>query len=122
MNPILKLATTHIRKFKVVRSMPNRLRINITGVRQYPEIAKRFAPAIESVLEGKEGIAGASLCTITGNLLITYDNSKICEGEILVWMDNATKIVADFMCSPEAQTLSDAKIVKNLRKRLSSTR
>jgi len=119
MNPILKLAIAHIRKFKVVRSMPNRLRINITGVRQYPEFAKRFAPAIESVLEGKDGITGASLCTITGNLLITYDNSKICEGEILVWLDSATKIVTDFMCSPEAQTLSDAKIIKTLRKRLS---
>lgn len=122
MNPLLKLAVAHIKKYKVIRSMPNRLRINITGARQYHDFAKRFAPAVKSVLEDKGGIKEASLCPITGNLLIVYDNSKICEGEILAWLDDATKQVADFMSSPEAESLSDAKIVKAIRKRLSTIR
>lgn len=121
MNPILKLAISHIKKYKVIRSMPGRLRINITGVRQYPDIARRFVPAMEATLAAKHGIEKAEISPITGNLLIVYDVSQICETEILLWLDNAAKTVADTLTSPDTAAMADAKIVAKIRRELSKT-
>lgn len=101
--------------------MPGRLRINITGVRQYPDIARRFVPAMEATLAAKHGIEKAEISPITGNLLIVYDVSQICETEILLWLDNAAKTVADTLTSPDTAAMADAKIVAKIRRELSKT-
>lgn len=119
MNPIIKAALAHVKKFKIVRSMAGRLRVNIVGARMYPEIARRFSAALEETLARQKGVSSASFCPITGNLLITYDCATTGEAELLKWLEAASDAVFDSLCDPELEKLSDAQIVKKIRSRLS---
>ena len=42
-NPLLQVWLSCVKKIKPVHSIPGRLRVNIYGVRQYPELAQEYA-------------------------------------------------------------------------------
>lgn len=89
MNPLIQAYLKCIGKIRIVHSLPGRVRVNINGVRQYPDLAQKFSGIFIQRLQKLPGIETAELCLMTGNLLIRYDVAKTCEAEIMAWLDSA---------------------------------
>lgn len=80
MNPLIDLYLKCLKKIKVVHSLPGRLRVNIYGIREFPDLAKEYAPVLEKTVRNLSGVTSAELGTATGNLLINYDPAKTSGG------------------------------------------
>ena len=65
-NPLLQVWLSCVKKIKPVHSIPGRLRVNIYGVRQYPELAQEYA-----------------------SVLLTYDVRVTTEHELLERLNTA---------------------------------
>lgn len=89
MNPLIQAYLKCVGKIRIVHSLPGRVRVNINGVRQYPDLAQKFSGIFIHRLQKLPGIETAELCLMTGNLLIRYDVAKTCEAEIMAWLDSA---------------------------------
>lgn len=89
MNPLIQAYLKCVGKIRIVHSLPGRVRVNINGVRQYPDLAQKFSGIFMQRLQKLPGIETAELCLMTGNLLIRYDVAKTCEAEIMAWLDSA---------------------------------
>ncbi len=89
MNPLIQAYLKCVGKIRIVHSLPGRVRVNINGVRQYPDLAQKFSGIFIQRLQKLPGIETAELCLMTGNLLIRYDVAKTCEAEIMAWLDSA---------------------------------
>lgn len=89
MNPLIQAYLKCVGKIRVVHSLPGRVRVNINGVRQYPDLAAKFAGIFRDRLLKLPGVEQADLCLVTGNLLIRYDAAKTCEAEITAWLDQS---------------------------------
>lgn len=89
MNPLIQAYLKCVGKIRIVHSLPGRVRVNINGVRQYPDLAQKFSGIFIQRLQKLPGIEAAELCLMTGNLLIRYDVAKTCEAEIMAWLDSA---------------------------------
>lgn len=118
MNPLMNIAMVLAGKPKIVHSMAGRLRVNISGVKQFPDYAKKYADTFTAILEKRAGITSVSLCLITGNLLVVYDAKKTDEKSILSWISQAWKIFADAIASPSAAEDDEAETVSAIRKKL----
>ena len=86
MNPLMNIAVLLAGKPKIVHSIAGRLRVNISGVRQFPDYAKKYADTFTAILERRAGVTSVSLCLITGNLLVVYDAKKTDEKSIMNWI------------------------------------
>lgn len=89
MNPLIQAYLKCVGKIRIVHSLLGRVRVNINGVRQYPDLAQKFSGIFIQRLQKLPGIETAELCLMTGNLLIRYDVAKTCEAEIMAWLDSA---------------------------------
>ena len=89
MNILLETYLKHMGRIHVVHAIPGRLRVAINGVRQYPELAKKFAGRFCDRILKQPGVTSAELNLITGNLLVRYDVAKTCEAEIVAWLDSS---------------------------------
>lgn len=89
MNPLIQAYLKCVGKIRVVHSLPGRVRVNISGVRQYPALAARFSGLFRERLLKLPGVTAAELCLATGNLLIRYETAQTCEAEIVAWLDAA---------------------------------
>ena len=87
MNPLIQAYLKCVGRIRVVHAIPGRLRVAINGVRQYPELAKKFAGRFCDRILKQPGVTSAELNLITGNLLVRYDVAKTCEAEIVAWLD-----------------------------------
>ena len=112
MNALQKLAVSCFGKLKVVHGISGRLRVNVWGVRQYPELVETYSDLLLSRLEK---LAGVSLCKLTGNLLIVYDPKKNTQAAIMLWLNSAWKAVIELLADnslAEADPKTVAKAVK----------
>ena len=87
MNPLIQAYLKCVGGIRIVHSLPGRVRVAIGGVRQYPELAAKFAGIFRDCVLKRPGVTDAELCLVTGNLLVRYDPDKTCEAEITAWLD-----------------------------------
>ena len=118
MNPLMNIAVLLAGKPKIVHSIAGRLRVNISGVRQFPDYAKKYADTFTAILERRAGVTSVSLCLITGNLLVVYDAKKTDEKSIMNWIAAAWKIFAAAIASPSVAEEEEAATVDAIRKKL----
>ena len=88
-NPLLQVWLSCVKKIKPVHSIPGRLRVNIYGVRQYPELAQEYASVLLDKTRHLPGVLSAELSVLTGNILLTYDVRKTTEHELLERLNTA---------------------------------
>ena len=88
-NPLLQVWLSCIKKIKPVHSIPGRLRVNIYGVRQYPELAREYASVLLDRTRHLPGVQSAELSVLTGNILLTYDVRATTEHELLERLNTA---------------------------------
>ena len=97
MNPLIKAYLKCVGGIRVVHSLPGRVRVAVGGVRQYPELAAKFAGLFRDCVLKRPGVTGAELCLVTGNLLVRYDPDKTCEAEITAWLDSSWRSFTLFL-------------------------
>ena len=97
MNPLIQAYLKCVGSLRVVHSLPGRLRVNVAGVRQYPELAGKFVGIFRERLLKLPGVTDAEICLVTGNLLLKYDVEKTCEAEIVAWLEGAWKAFLMFL-------------------------
>ena len=88
-NPLLQVWLSCVKKIKPVHSIPGRLRVNIYGVRQYPELAQEYASVLLDKTRHLPGVQSAELSVLTENILLTYDVRKTTEHELLERLNTA---------------------------------
>ncbi|MDO5311951.1 MAG: hypothetical protein Q4G55_00930 [bacterium] len=96
-NPLIQAYLKCVGGIHVVHSLPGRIRVAINGVRQYPELAAKFAGIFRDCVLKRPGVTDAELNLVTGNLLVRYDPNKTCEAEITVWLDSSWKAFILFL-------------------------
>ena len=97
MNPLIQAYLKCVGGIRIVHSLPGRVRVAIGGVRQYPELAAKFAGLFRDCVLKRPGVTGAELCLVTGNLLVRYDPDKTCEAEITAWLDSSWRAFTLFL-------------------------
>mgnify|MGYP002676169159 CR=1 FL=1 len=97
MNPLIETYLSCVRKVKIIHTLPGRLRVNIYGVKQFPDFAKQYAPILQKKVTRLPGVSQASLCMVTGNLLIVYDPSKTTEAELMIWLNTAWEKLSELL-------------------------
>ena len=88
-NPLLQVWLSCVRKIKPVHSIPGRLRVNIYGIRQYPELAREYAAVLLDKTRHLPGVRSAELNVLTGNILLVYDVRATGEHELLERLNTA---------------------------------
>ena len=88
-NPLLQVWLSCVRKIKPVHSIPGRLRVNIYGIRQYPELAQEYASVLLDKTRHLPGVQSAELSVLTGKILLTYDVRATTEHELLERLNTA---------------------------------
>ena len=88
-DPLFRLWLSCVKKIRPVHSLPGRLRVQIYGVRQYPELAKEYMRPLQDEILRLPGVQSASLNVLTGNLLLTYDVRTTSEQVILDRLNEA---------------------------------
>ena len=97
MNPLIQAYLKCVGGIRVVHSLPGRIRVAIGGVRQYPELAAKFAGLFRDCVLRRPGVTDAELCLVTGNLLVRYDPEKTCEAEVTAWLDSSWRAFTLFL-------------------------
>lgn len=97
MNPLIQAYLKCVGGIRIVHSLPGRVRVAINGVRQYPDLAAKFAGLFRDCVLKRPGVTGAELCLVTGNLLVRYDPDKTCEAEITAWLDSSWRAFTLFL-------------------------
>ena len=110
MNPLIDLYLKCLKKIKVVHSLPGRLRVNIYGIREFPDLAKEYAPVLEKTVRNLSGVT-------SGNLLINYDPAKTSEAELLLWLNSAWQKFSDFMQWMNENNVQDERSIAEAMER-----
>ena len=79
----------HFIKFKVVHSIPGRLRLKVNNASKIPQEAKEYDKYVVQGLKMLDGIKDVEFNYITGSVVITYDTKKTYEEKIV-------KVLGDF--------------------------
>ena len=79
-------------RFKVVHSIPGRIRIHIPMSRKIPKEWKQSLENLDRLKE-LEGIREVDFSMITGNALVHYDPEKISEKEIIETLREIAKVL-----------------------------
>ena len=83
----------HFIKFKVVHSIPGRLRIKVNNASKIPQEAKEYDKYVVQGLTMLDGIKDVEFNYITGSVVITYDTKKTYEEKIVKWINKVIDIV-----------------------------
>ncbi|MBP2026225.1 hypothetical protein J2Z35_000014 [Acetoanaerobium pronyense] len=78
-------------KFRIVHSLPGRLRLHIPLIKNIPSkwhIDSNYFDAVKRI----KGISKIEVCFLTGNALIIYDKTLITENEILKNLKSMAKL------------------------------
>lgn len=114
-NPLLQVWLSCVKKIKPVHSIPGRLRVNIYGVRQYPELAQEYASVLLDRLRHLPGVQSAELSVLTGNILLTYDERATAEQELLERLNAAwTALMRHFRDADQPETIAPEAIARVL--------
>ena len=83
----------HFIKFKVVHSIPGRLRLKVNNESKIPQEAKEYDKYVVQGLKMLDGIKDVEFNYITGSVVITYDTKKTYEEKIVKWINKVIDIV-----------------------------
>ena len=83
----------HFIKFKVVHSIPGRLRLKVNNASKIPQEAKEYDKYVVQGLKMLDGIKDVEFNYITGSVVITYDTKKTYEEKIVIWINKVIDIV-----------------------------
>ena len=83
----------HFIKFKVVHSIPGRLRLKVSNASKIPQDAKEYDKYVVQGLKMLEGITDVEFNYITGSVVINYDTKKTYEEKIIKWINKVIDIV-----------------------------
>ena len=83
----------HFIKFKVVHSIPGRLRLKVNNASKIPQEAKEYDKYVVLGLKMLDGIKDLEFNYITGSVVITYDTKKTYEEKIVKWINKVIDIV-----------------------------
>ena len=83
----------HFIKFKVVHSIPGRLRLKVNNASKIPQEAKEYDKYVVQGLKMLDGIKDLEFNYITGSVVITYDTKKTYEEKIVKWINKVIDIV-----------------------------
>ena len=83
----------HFIKFKVVHSIPGRLRLKVNNASIIPQEAKEYDKYVVQGLKMLDGIKDVEFNYITGSVVITYDTKKTYEEKIVKWINKVIDIV-----------------------------
>ena len=83
----------HFIKFKVVHSIPGRLRLQVSNASKIPQEAKEYDKYVVQGLKMLEGITDVEFNYITGSVVINYDTKKTYEEKIIKWINKVIDIV-----------------------------
>ncbi len=95
-DPLFRLWLSCVKKIRPVHSLPGRLRVQICGVRQYPELAKEYMRPLQDEILRLPGVESASLNVLTGNLLLTYDVRATSEQIVLDRLNEAWAALMEY--------------------------
>ena len=85
----------HFIKFKVVHSIPGRLRLKVSNASKIPQEAKDYDKYVIQGLKMLDGIKDVEFNYITGSVVITYDTKKTYEEKIIKWINKVIDIVLE---------------------------
>ena len=83
----------HFIKFKVVHSIPGRLRLKVNNASKIPQEEKEYDKYLVQGLKMLDGIKDLEFNYITGSVVITYDTKKTYEEKIVKWINKVIDIV-----------------------------
>ena len=86
----------HFIKFKVVHSIPGRLRLKVNNASKIPQEAKEYDKYVVQGLKMLDGIKDLEFNYITGSVVITYDTKKTYEEKIVKWINKVIDIVLGY--------------------------
>ena len=86
----------HFIKFKVVHSIPGRLRLKVNNASKIPQEAKEYDKYVVQGLKMLDGIKDVEFNYITGSVVITYDTKKTYEEKIVKWINKLIYIVLGY--------------------------
>ena len=116
-NPLFCLWLSCVKRIKPVHSLPGRLRVQIYGVRQYPELAKEYMRPLQDEIMRLPGVQSASLNVLTGNLLLTYDVRMTSEQIILERLNEAwTSLMEYFRKADRPEMVAPGAIADRLNR------
>lgn len=83
----------HFAKFKVVHSIPGRIRLKVSNASKIPKEAREYDKYVTQGVEILDGIENIEFNYVTGSVLINYDTSKVYEEKIIKWINKVLEIV-----------------------------
>lgn len=82
-------------KFKVVHSIPGRIRLKINNVSKIPKEAAMYDKYVIEGIKILDGIDNIEFNYITGSVIITYNPDKLNEKIVINWINHVLNIVLE---------------------------
>lgn len=100
LNKIILATALKLAKIQVVHSLPGRLRLKLPGLSRFKDNIKNQDES--SLIPYKlKGIHKVELSVLTSKVLITYDQHRLTEEEIIDWMSRLREILVEKLMSRE---------------------
>ena len=87
----------HFAKFKVVHSIPGRIRLKVNNATKIPPEAREYDKYVIQGIKILNGIENIEFNYLTGSVLINYDINVVYEEKIIKWLNNVLDIVLQNM-------------------------
>ena len=82
-------------KFKVVHSIPGRIRLKINNASKIPKEAAMYDKYVIEGIKILDGIDNIEFIYMTGSVLITYNPNKLSEKIVIKWINHVLNIVLE---------------------------
>ena len=82
-------------KFKVVHSIPGRIRLKINNASKIPKEATMYDKYVIEGIKILDGIDNIEFNYMTGSVLITYNPNKLSEEIVIKWINHVLNIVLE---------------------------
>ncbi|EDS77539.1 conserved hypothetical protein [Clostridium botulinum C str. Eklund] len=82
----------HLRKIKVIHSIPGRMRLKLPNMSNVPEEFRHYDDFVVRAIKILDGVNEVSFNYVIGTALVTYDIHKIYEKKILNWIEDIVEI------------------------------
>ena len=82
-------------KFKVVHSIPGRIRLKINNASKIPKEATMYDKYVIEGIKILDGIDNIEFNYITGSVVITYNPDKLNEKIVINWINHVLNIVLE---------------------------
>lgn len=83
----------HFAKFKVVHTIPGRIRLKVSNASKIPSEAREYDKYVIQGVKILDGIENIEFNYLTGSVLINYDTNKVYEEKIIRWINKVLDIV-----------------------------